>query len=517
MHRLVIGLTSLLALAGVGVIAVSVFLGGATTDRAATLAPADSVAYVSVYLQPSTGQQAQLASVLSRLPGFEDRAALDSKIDELAQRFLGQAGIDYRADVKPWLGNQVAVAASGMDDAGQPTGLVVLADIKDEAAALARIGGLPGASGTTETTYQGVSVRTGTDTTYAIVSGMMVLSQDAAAVHHVIDTAQGRGQALAGVTAFSDAMRALPADRLATAWYDLRPTIAQATSSATPDTAGFSTLALALRAEEAGFRLTAQLPVDAGSAGAAVRDALAAGAQVAQLANAMPADTEVAAMLFNLRATLQRAESEVKARDENVGATIDQLRALAAFGLGINIDNDLLPLLDGEVGVAVSGVADQPHGVLLLRPTDAGAAKAALDRVGQALASRGVAIDRTEVAGTTVISANIPQIGAVSWADADGLVALGLTADDVKAALEARAGSQTLDSVARYRDAFADAERGGAEVYIDLKSLMPMLLDAAGDSLPAESRDILAHVEAFGLTSPAREGRFEFHLTVTIR
>ena len=351
MHRLVIGLTSLLALAGVGVIAVSVFLGGATTDRAATLAPADSVAYVSVYLQPSTGQQAQLASVLSRLPGFEDRAALDSKIDELAQRFLGQAGIDYRADVKPWLGNQVAVAASGMDDAGQPTGLVVLADIKDEAAALARIGGLPGASGTTETTYQGVSVRTGTDTTYAIVSGMMVLSQDAAAVHHVIDTAQGRGQALAGVTAFSDAMRALPADRLATAWYDLRPTIAQATSSATPDTAGFSTLALALRAEEAGFRLTAQLPVDAGSAGAAVRDALAAGAQVAQLANAMPADTEVAAMLFNLRATLQRAESEVKARDENVGATIDQLRALAAFGLGINIDNDLLPLLDGEVGV----------------------------------------------------------------------------------------------------------------------------------------------------------------------
>ena len=517
MHRLVIGLTSLLALAGVGVIAVSVFLGGATTDRAATLAPADSVAYVSVYLQPSTGQQAQLASVLSRLPGFEDRAALDSKIDELAQRFLGQAGIDYRADVKPWLGNQVAVAASGMDDAGQPTGLVVLADVKDEAAALARIGGLPGASGTTETTYQGVSVRTGTDTTYAIVSGMMVLSQDAAAVHHVIDTAQGRGQALAGVAAFSQAMRALPADRLATAWYDLRPTIAQAASSATPDTAGFSTLALALRAEEAGFRLTAQLPVDAGSAGAAVRDALAAGAQVAQLANAMPADTEVAAMLFNLRATLQRAESEVKARDENVGATIDQLRALAAFGLGINIDNDLLPLLDGEVGVGVSGVADQPHGVLLLRPTDAGAASAALDRVGQALASRGIAIDRTDVAGTKVISANIPQIGAVSWADANGLVALGLTADDVKAALEARAGSQTLDTVARYRDAFADAERGGAEVYIDLKSLMPMLLDAAGNSLPAESRDILAHVEAFGLTSPAREGRFEFHLTVTIR
>ena len=52
---------------------------------------------------------------------------------------------------------------------------------------------------------------------------------------------------------------------------------------------------------------------------------------------------------------------------------------------------------------------------------------------------------------------------------------------------------------------------------MDLKSLMPMLLDAAGDSLPADSRNMLAQVEAFGLTSPAREGRFEFHLTVTIR
>lgn len=517
MHRLIIGLTSLLVLAGVGVIAVSLFLGGATTDRAATLAPADSIAYASVYLQPSTGQQAQLADVLSRLPGFEDRAALDSKIDELAQRFLGQAGIDYRADVKPWLGNQLAVAASGMDDAGQPTGLVVFADVKDEAAALARIGGLPGASGTTETTYQGVSVRTGADTTYALVSGMMVLGQDEAVVHRVIDTAQGRAQGLASVAAFSDAMRSLPADRLATAWYDLRPTIAQATSSAAPDGGGFSTFALALRAEEAGFRLTAQLPVDAGSAGAAVRDALAAGAQVAQLANAMPADTEVAAMFFNLRATLRRAETEIKARDESVGATIDQLRLVATFALGINIDDDLLPLLDGEVGVAVSGTADQPHGALLLRPTDAGAASAALDRIGQALSSRGMAVDRTDVAGTTVITATIPQVGTVSWADADGLVVLGLTADDVKAALEARAGSQTLDTVARYRDAFADAERGGAEVYVDLKSIMPMLLDAAGDSLPAESRDILAHVEAFGLTSPAREGRFEFHLTVTIR
>ncbi len=518
MHRLVIGLTSLLALAGVGVIAFSLLLGGATTDRAANLAPADAVLYASVYLQPSSGQQAQLASVLSRLPGFEDRAALDTKIDELAQRFLGEAGIDYRADVKPWLGNQLAIAARGMDDAGQPTDIVVIADVKDEAAALAAIGGLPGASGTTEATYRGVAVRSGSGTSYAIVSGMLVLGQDDAAVHGSIDVAQGRAQGLASVSAFSEAMRALPADRLASAWLDLRPSIVQAAGGAASDTAGLSTLSMALRAEEAGFGLVAQMPVETGSAGAAVRDALAAGSQVAQLANAMPQDTEIAAMLFNLRATLQRVETEVKAQNADVGATIDQLRALAAFGLGINIDNDLLPLLDGEVGITATGIADQRlHGALLLRPANAGAASDALDRISAALESRGSAIDRTEAAGTTILTVAVPQVGTVSWADANGLIVLGLAADDVTAALEARAAGQTLDTVPRYRDAFAGGERGGAEVYVDLKSLMPLVLDMAGAGLPAGSRDILAHLEAFGLTSPAREGRFEFHLTLTIR
>jgi hypothetical protein len=275
---------------------------------------------------------------------------------------------------------------------------------------------------------------------------------------------------------------------------------------------------MALRAEEAGFRIVAQMPVEAGSASAAIRDALAAGSQVAQLANAMPQDTEIAAMLFNLQATLQRAEAEVKDQNPDVGATIDQIRGLAALGLGINIDNDLLSLLDGEVGVAVTGLADQdPHGVLLLRPTDATAATAALERIGSALESRNLTVDRTDVAGTTILTTQLPQVGSLSWADADGLVVLGLSADDVGSALEARAGGQTLDTVTRYGDAFAGSERGGTELYVDLKSLMPLVLDMAGDSLPAESRDILAHVEAFGLTSPAREGRFEFHLTLTIR
>jgi hypothetical protein len=36
-------------------------------------------------------------------------------------------------------------------------------------------------------------------------------------------------------------------------------------------------------------------------------------------------------------------------------------------------------------------------------------------------------------------------------------------------------------------------------------------------NLPAETRDILQHVGAVGLTVPARDDRIEFHAIVTIR
>src|SRR4029077_20169092 len=92
-------------------------------------------------LTPSWGEQMRLADVLTKLPGFTDRDAVGTKIDEFAQRFLGDAGLDYRADVKPWLGTEVAVAviapASGQGTSGN--GILIIAAVRDEAAARAAI------------------------------------------------------------------------------------------------------------------------------------------------------------------------------------------------------------------------------------------------------------------------------------------------------------------------------------------------------------------------------------------
>ena len=88
MHRLVIASVTLIGLVGIAVVAGYLVLFAGGGDRAASLAPANTVAYANVYLQPSTGQQANLSGLIGRLPGFADEAALDDKIDQVVQNLL---------------------------------------------------------------------------------------------------------------------------------------------------------------------------------------------------------------------------------------------------------------------------------------------------------------------------------------------------------------------------------------------------------------------------------------------
>ena len=111
MHRLVIGLTSLLAVAGGAVVGGYLFLSSAGIDHTADLVPAQVTAYVSVYLQPSTAQQTKLAALIGRLPGFEDPASLDTKIDQLVHNALSDSGLTYETDIRPWIGGQLAIGA----------------------------------------------------------------------------------------------------------------------------------------------------------------------------------------------------------------------------------------------------------------------------------------------------------------------------------------------------------------------------------------------------------------------
>ncbi len=532
MHRLVIALTTLLALIGAAVVAGYLFIFGPTVDRAATMAPATSLAYVSVYLSPSTGQEMNLADLLTRLPGFSDRATLADKLDEIVQRALTGAGVDYHENVKPWLGDQLALAvvpAPAQAGGGLPAAPVVIAAVRDEAAAKAAMGRIAAANGSTLRTasYGGVTIDLlgGSDVLtgeVAIVDHMLIATSDATVMHAVIDTATGNGSRLSDAGAFRDAMATLPADRLATVYVDV--TAAGVLGGGAIGTSGYSTAAVAVLARSDGIRIVGSAPFTANRADASNRSTFALGSEPSSLSDWMPPATEAEAVVFGARGLFESITSELGAMPggQDAAQALTELRALAALGLGIDIDTDLLPLFDREAAVAVQGISQgTPSGQLLLRPSDPASAATALGRIADGLRSRGADVRQQEAAGTSITVIAIPQVGQMAYAVSGGIIVAGLSADDVAAALEAHASGETLGAATGYRAAFDVAGgRGGNELYLEGARGVDLILGLLGqstDSLPADVRDILSQVGAVALSTPAEQNRIEIHATVTVK
>lgn len=517
MHRLVIALVSLIGLTGAAFVAGYLLLFSAATDRAAALAPANTAFYANIYLEPSTGQQMNLSGLIGRLPGFADDAALDEKIDQIVQNLLGGSGLDYTTDVKPWLGSQVAIAAwPSSADPTQSAG-VLIADVKDRAAAEASVADLvaQGGASFSSDTYAGVELQVADDTAYAFIGEMLVIGSGAEELHAVVD-AQGGAESLAGRSDFRAAMERIPGDHLASTFVDLAA-IAEATGTA-EQFGNVITASAALVAERNGLRLSGSAPFDLSEAAPSARDGFALGTEPSSLVEWMPEGTLAEVVIFGLRQTLEDAEAAVGStpEGEELGSALDTLRAVAAFGLGIDIDADVLPLLDREVAVSLTGLSGElPSGQLLLRPDDPDAALAALDRVAERLSAVGGSSSTESIEGTEVTVLTLPDVGEVAYAMVDGIVIIGLGTDDVRAAIEAHGGGASLGRSQEYAETFEVAgTRAGNELYVDIGAIADLASEAL--ALPADARDILSSLGSFAITAPSREDQIEFHAVLTV-
>ena len=518
MHRLVIALVTLLGLTGAAVVAAYLFVFAAGSDMAARLAPADSAVYVNVYLRPSAGQQMNLAELIGRFPGFADEATLDDKVDQLVQNLLADTGIDYRTQVKPWLGDQLALVVAPGEADPLEARPVIIAEVKDPEAAQTAVADLVGEGGAAFTgrTYEGVELQVSADTTYALVGEMMVIGPDEAGVEAVVDVHNGVADALADRDDFASTMADMPSDHLAAAFLDLAAIAASADADETLDSV--STAGAVLVAETDGLRLSGTAPFSSDEATPSSRASFALGGEPSSLVDWMPADTVAEVVVFGLRQALEEAEAALgeTPQGEEAVSTLDTFRALAAFGLGIDIDADLLPLLDREVAVAFSGFeGERPSGQLLLRPDDPVAAAGTLETLTERLTSLGAEITTEDAGAATVAVVQVPDFGEVAFTETDGIVILGLGADDVIAALDAHETGTSLGRSERYAATFEVAgERAGNEGWIDVAALSELFEEEL--ALDDDTRDILAQVGTFAFTAPSRDDQIEFHAVLTV-
>ena len=521
MQRLVIALTTLLSLTAAAVLAGYLFLFSAQADRAARAVPADSAVYATFYLQPSTGQQLNLAELMSNVPGFADSASLDQKIHEITARLLGQTGVNYEADVRPWLGNQISLAVrpDGVDPAQADVLLVIgVSDVALAADALPRLAAALELAGRAET-YEGAELFVTEATSWALLDDVLLVGSTPDAVRRGLDADAGRTPSLAGSSRFARAMDAVAADHLASLYVDLAAFGAGA--GVGEQLGGYSTASLALLVEPDGLRLEGSAPFDADAASEHARAAFAMSTEPSGLVEWMPVGTQAEAVIFGLSKSLLAAEEELGAAEggDEIASAITQLRAIAALGLGINVDQDLLPLLDRETALAVSGLEGMmPRGQLLLRPTDVDAASEAIERMRAALEERGATTVQEDMDGQQVTSITVPELGRVSYAIHEDVVILALSPEEVVAAIAARTSGESLAAAERYTAAWELAgARGGNEVWLDAATL----IDTAGDELgvTGEARDILLQAGALAMTAPARpdESRSDFHVVLTVR
>ena len=88
--------------------------------------PANSAAYLEVRYDLPGDQAANLASFMSRFPGFADPAAFKQKVDETLSNALQKtgSGLDWSSDVEPWFGGQIGLSTSSVaPTAGTPPSL----------------------------------------------------------------------------------------------------------------------------------------------------------------------------------------------------------------------------------------------------------------------------------------------------------------------------------------------------------------------------------------------------------
>jgi hypothetical protein len=512
-HRLVIALVTLLGLTAGSVVAGYLLLLSGSPDRLAAISPARTAAYVSVYLNPSVGQQLNLEELIGRLPGFADESSLDAKVDQIIGNLLSGTGIDYETEVKPWLGDQLAVASWPLADGGTELAAVVMMAVKDPAAAEDAMASLfdeaPAGVGTEP--YRGVVVHVADGTAYAFVDEALVIGSSAGEMHPIIDAAAG-GAALADRSVFRAAMSRVPPDHLAAAFVDVA---ALAGGPASDDEASLPhAMSMALTAETDGLRLTGSMPVET------VGDGSDAGPSL--VADWIPSNALAAAVLFDLPQALEAAEAALggTAGSEALGL-LDTVRALAAFGLGLDVDADILPLLDGESGIAITAFGTGlPHGQLILRPDDPSVAPAQVARIVDRLVAIGAEATTESRAGVEITSLAVPDVGDVAYAIVDGTVLIGFSADDVVDAIGAHAGAGAgaLSASDGYRSSLELAGGGGgSRVYLDFGALVELgALDTIGLELPGDARDILSRLGAIGVVLPPRTDSIEFNAAITV-
>jgi len=546
MRRLALGTLVFVLVAGLaagGVFAFR-FLRGAG-DRIASLVPDDTAVYATAYLDPSGGQKLAALGLLGKFPNLGSQSRLDSAINDLLDRSLSPTGLNHN-DVRPWAGSQLAVVVSSRTPASSTDGksgpsvafLVSSTDDSKAQAALTKFeSGAYGRQSTwTTRTHGGTIVNMGTrhDTgelaTWAVVAGAVVIGNRSDITDEIIDTGQGNHPALASTPDFTTVNGQLPSDRLGLAYVDVPKVVSLI--SGTLRSRGTSGPLAALGAYHG-----AELVVSAMSDGVALDGALDFDRSKLPSSARPPLDVPP-----HLNSTLSFVPRHAFGFEAFTGlpqlirSVLDQLASSSAGAdgaAGLAFIKPLLTHLTGDAAIEVEPGAGHtvPAGAFLFGVDSESAAQGLFTTLSQfgcgASGSCSPASTSTQsYRGTTITTLTIsPDLSAhglaPSWAASGGMAIVASTPDEVKAVLDAHAGSGVASS-AGYQAMIQHVDSSNnALLYIDVSAVAAAIRSAlppeAAQQFDSKVAAYLGPFKALVLSSRNQPDRATVRAFVAIR
>jgi hypothetical protein len=489
---------------------------------AATIVPADALAYVNLSIDPSRPAVTDARKLAARFPDWPlvETAAL-SRVRALVAGPTG--GTDFATAIRPWLGDEAALALlAGQSGSVQPLVVLDVAHASRARAFVARAGA------TSAGTYEGVRLMAyPSGSELAFVGHYLVAGSDTA-VRAALDSAHGRARALAGDPAYERAVAGEPADRVLDAYLPaagIHELLASRTGVAGAigvllDRPGLEGAAISLSPTAIGARVQ----VHSVLGGAASRGA--GRSFTPTLQSVLPSGSTLMIDVDGLDRAAPELLSAVATAGiaGNVGPLLGRVGS-ALSTEGVNVRR-VVSLFDGETAVAITPGAS-PALLIVARVRDQAAARSELAALegpistlfepsGEAGGQVPQLTDRV-VGGVTVHQVGLSPGLQLDYAVWDGMVVLSTSLQGIDGVAQRVRG---LDGDAAYRATLADRpDQLTSLVFGDFSRLLA-LGEQTGLTGGARTRELLpdlAKVRAIGVSSSSGERDTNTELSLEIR
>jgi hypothetical protein len=521
------------------VLAVAAFVGILVTGRAPNAkvlayVPDGTIAYGEARLDLPGDERLALASFLSKFPGFADQAAIEGKLNEVMDRFVGgvtNGDQSYTTDIQPWFDGELAFALGPLPDPGTLSGggasamdefrYLFLVSIKDESGVTAWFKDLATSSQVTMTdeAYNGANLtkltgENGAQAAYAVLDGKVAVVGDVTSVKAAVDT-QGKGS-FAGQASPKAALDATDSSHVGFMYLDMK---ALFDWSSKASQAGGSTVAPGLDFSSSALR--GLLPDWAGVALRIEGDAVVIEAatdrpeaafgptdnRTSPLTDYVPASALFVTVNHDYGATLVSLLDAYRS-DPALKSAVDSIDQAA----GVLGGTDGAIGWIGDTGIVVNQADGGIEGGLLIVPTDRSAADRAFTSLRTLIslggAQAGITVTDESYAGATITTVDLGDIASLAekaglssstfgaggaapgghielaYAVTDKVVVIGSSPSFVKHILDTT-GSTSIASTDRYKTLSGRVGTGTSIAFADITAIRGLIESAMATADPS--------------------------------